>query len=136
MKNSRKPDEMMIPTFLMDELIFQYKNLFHVLAVSIRQITHQQWTSGVSPFQTPVNQACHILWACEMYATKNREGSSQRFGCPVESLDGDLSVDNLPTTIQVLEYLEIVQGKVKKWLGSIKDEDLLKTTSNWGWRER
>ena len=54
------------------ELLFQYENLFHVLSVTIRPLSHMQWTRGDTPARTPARQACHIAGSCDAYATGER----------------------------------------------------------------
>ncbi len=131
-----KPDESMIPACATEELVFQFDNLFHVLGVTIRRVSRKQWGSGETPFQTPARQACHILWACESYATGDWGRFQNRFGINAYSLDAEIPPDQLPTPEQILAYLEEVQGEVRARLGSYTDNALLDRTPNWGWRER
>jgi hypothetical protein len=119
-----------------DELIFQYDNLFHVLSVTIRPLSHKQWTSGATPARTPARQACHIAGSCDKYATRHWDICERHFGSAVDSLDGDLSHDQLPTTAQVLDYVVQVRDRVHTWLGAMNNEDLLGPAPNPGWSQR
>jgi hypothetical protein len=118
------------------ELVFQYDNLFHVLSVTIRRISHRQWTSGDTPAQTPVRQACHIAGACHVYATGERDICERHFGVPVCSFDQDIPADQLPTTEQVLVYIELVRDRVADWLGDMSNEALLGPRPSPGWSQR
>jgi hypothetical protein len=122
--------------YIREELIFQYDNLFHVLSVTIRPLSHKQWTTGATPARTPVRQACHIARACDAYATQEWDICEQYFGIPVHSLDTDLPRERLPTTEQVLAYIDSVREHVHDWLGSKSNEDLLAPTPNPGWSQR
>jgi hypothetical protein len=135
-KKAGKPDESMMPSSMVEELAFQYDNLFHVLRVTIHRISLKQWVEGADPFRTPVRQACHILESCEYYATGEGGGCRRRFGCLAGSLDGEIPAEQLPNPAQVVDYLLDVEQKVKAWLGGIREEDLLGRCPNWGWRER
>lgn len=119
-----------------EELIFQYDNFFHVLSVTIRPLSHKQWTTGATPARTPVRQACHIARACDAYATQKWDICEQYFGIPVHSLDIDLPREQLPTTKQVLAYIDSVRAHVDDWLASKSNEDLLAPTPNPGWSQR
>jgi hypothetical protein len=119
-----------------DELIFQYDNLFHVLSVTIRPLSHKQWTRGATPASTPVRQACHIAGACDGYATQDWGICKRHFGVPVDSLDEDIPPDRLPTTKQVLDYITDVRHRVHAWLGGMSDQDLLEPAPNPGWSQR
>jgi hypothetical protein len=61
----------------------------------------------------PVRQACHIARACDAYATRDWDICRRHLGAPVDSLDEDLPVDRLPTTGQVLDYIDEVRGRVR-----------------------
>ena len=119
-----------------EELIFQYDNLFHVLSVTVRPLSHKQWTSGATPARTPVRLACHIAGSCDAYATGEGMICERRFGAPIDSLDADLAHDLLPTTRQVLAYIDEVRGRVHEWLGSKSNQDLLGPTPDPGWSQR
>ena len=125
-----------MPSTVVDELIFQYDNLFHVLGVTIRRLSRKQWSSGKSTALTPARLACHILWACEFYATGDGEGCVRRFGCRANSLDGEIPAEQLPSVAQTVDYIEEVKMEVRHWLSGIQDANLLERTPAWGWRER
>ena len=102
-----------------DELIFQYDNLLHVLSVTIRPLSRKRWVSGAAPADVPVRQACHIAGSCDGYATHDWDICRRHFGIPVGSLDEDIPADRLPTTKQVLDYIDDVRQRVHSWLGEI-----------------
>jgi hypothetical protein len=106
------------------ELIFQYNNLFEVLTATIRPLSRKQWVGGPRPSQIPARQACHIIWACEVYATGNLDGCQPRYGCAMENLDFDIPVALYPTPHQVIHYANEVRGMVKLWLESKTEVDL------------
>jgi hypothetical protein len=119
-----------------DELIFQYDNLFHVLSVTIRPLSHKQWISGATPARTPVRLACHTAGSCDAYATREWGICKRQFGVPADSLDKQIASDRLPTTEQVLSYIDDVRRRVHAWLGDMSNGELLGPAPNAGWSQR
>jgi hypothetical protein len=120
---------------LTEELCFQFDNTFHVLATSIRHLSHRQWISGVTPFQTPVRLACHILAPCWHY-TGGQADSDWDIIVRTGALDGEIAADNLPGIDQTEKCIEEVKAAIKLWISGIGDDGLLGRCPNWGWRER
>ena len=119
-----------------DELILQYENLFHLLSVTSRRMSHKQWTSGPTPARTPVRQACHIVGSSDAYATGNWDICREHFGIQVDSLDVEIPADQLPTVKQVLAYTDAARQRVSRWLGAMSNEELCGPAPNPGWAQR
>jgi hypothetical protein len=119
-----------------DELILQYENLFHVLSVSSRRMSHKQWTSGPTPARTPVRQVCHITGSCDAYAAQDWGICREHFGRPVDWLNIETPADQLPKVKQVLEYVDAARQRLTRWLGAMSNEELCGPAPNPGWAQR
>jgi hypothetical protein len=121
---------------ILNELIFQYDNVLHVLAVTIRPLSRKQWIAGAIPSQMPARQVFHILWGLELHATGQLDGCQRRFGCSANDLDTVIPPEQLPGVNQALSYLDEVHAIVHSWLSSLDDTALLDPTPAHGWSQR
>jgi hypothetical protein len=106
------------------------------LSVTIRPLSDKQWTHGATLARTPVRLACHIAGSCDAYATREWSICKRHFELPVDSLDQEIASDRLPTTKQVLIYVDDVGRHVHAWMGDVSNKELLGPAPNAGWSQR
>lgn len=118
------------------ELAAQFDNLFHVLILTIKNLSRMQWTTGETVERIPARIACHIIGPCESYAIDRVDSCSQRFGFESSLTDDEITPEKLPEPDKVVAYAEEVKILVHNWLNRLDNATLLGPTPSPGWAQR
>jgi len=101
----------------------QYEFAFKMLRAALEQCPPKRWAVARDPFFAPGRLALHILSSTQRYC--RRPGARVR--------PPSWAGREVPTKAQVLEYLNLVEQQVQKWLGGLTDSQLLASDSGFKW---
>jgi len=113
----------------------EFSRSLRMLREAITLFPADRWRrSQIDPL-IPGRQALHIIGAIDLYLrpqyTPGIAGGAERFG---GELDWEGSrAEQLPSQEELLEYLDEVEAKLKTWLGTISDADLLAADGEFEW---
>lgn len=110
-------------TVLTKDLLDQYQRAIAMLSATIRKFDPQQWTRGISAFQTPAKVAYHTAECLDAYFREDPDADyawGHRFGAPF----WELADDQLPSQEDLLEYIQDLRVRIQKEILSLTDAEL------------
>lgn len=109
---------------LSEDLLDQFRKAISMVRFTIEEFDDEQWTSGISWFETPARVAHHTIDALDFYFSGKREDeeleSRRRFGGPWWTMTDA----QLPKKEALLEYLGEVEQRIEDRFQSLQDEHL------------
>ena len=110
---------------LCESLWSQWEHALNMMEISIREFTPEQWSQGLSGFETPAKVTYHNTDVIDFFFREDRETEYQwghRFGKSWRAL-GD---DEQPTQEEQLAYLVDLKVRVKAHFAALEDSQLYK----------
>jgi len=110
-------------TALTQDLLDQYARSISMLRATIGRFGADQWTSGITWFQSPAKVAYHVIECLDAYFREDPDAEytwGHRFGAPF----WELADDAQPSQKDLLEYLHELEARIAGELSSLTDEDL------------
>jgi uncharacterized damage-inducible protein DinB len=110
-------------TILTEDLLDQYRRSISVLRVTIARFSAEQWTSGISWFQSPAKVAYHVVECLDAYFREDPDAPytwGHRFGAPF----WELADDEQPSQEDLLSYLQDLEDRIVRELSSFADTGL------------
>jgi hypothetical protein len=110
-------------TVLTEDLLDQYNRAISMLRTTIGKFDEEQWTSGISWFQSPAKVAYHVIECLDAYFREEPDAEyawGHRFGAPF----WELADDAQPSQGDLLEYLRELETRIARELSALADEDL------------
>jgi uncharacterized damage-inducible protein DinB len=108
---------------LCESLWSQWEHALNMLETSIREFTPEQWSRGISGFETPAKVAYHNTDVIDFFFRENREVEfkwGHRFGKPW----WELYDDEQPTPEEQLAYMADLKKRVKAHFAALEDNQL------------
>ena len=108
----------------------QYDRVWGTLRDAISQLSDEQWRASECAWLAPVRQAYHLVETAEFYGGETSKG--YKFG----SLGGNWEESpaaELPAQQQVLELIDRVQPRLRRWLTECSDSDFLAEETDFQW---
>ena len=120
---------------MISDLISQYENTFRIFKQEVNRFTADQWLSGFSFFQVPVEQAMHLLNCLDFYFAE-QIGEEYPWGDRFGGGWWELENGQFPNQGAILLFANELEIKVFERLNSLSDADLVKpTTPKYEWAE-
>jgi uncharacterized damage-inducible protein DinB len=110
-------------TVLTEDLLDQYRRAISMLRATIGKFSVEQWTSGISWFQSPAKVAYHIIECLDAYFRQDPDAEhtwGYRFGAPF----WELADDEQPSREDLLSYLQDLEDRIVRELSSLTDAGL------------
>ncbi len=110
-------------TVLIEDLLDQYRRAILMLRTTIGKFDEEQWTSGISWFQSPAKVAYHVIECLDAYFCEDPDVEytwGYRFGAPFWKLPDN----EQPSQEALLEYLLELEKRIVRELSSLTDKNL------------
>ncbi len=108
---------------LCESLWAQWEHTLNLMENSIREFTPEQWTKGVSDFETPAKVTYHNTDVIDFFFREDREAEykwGHRFGKPW----WELVDEEQPTPEEQLAYMEELRQRVQSHFTTLEDSQL------------
>jgi hypothetical protein len=110
-------------TVLTTDLLDQHRRAISMLRATIGKFSAEQWTSGISWFQSPAKVAYHVVECLDAYFREDPDADyrwGHRFGAPF----WELPDAEQPSQKALLEYLDDLEDRIERELSALTDADL------------
>ena len=110
-------------TVLTKDLLDQHKRAISMLRATIVKFNAEQWTSGISWFQSPAKVAYHVVECLDAYFREDPDAAytwGHRFGAPF----WELSDEEQPSQEALLAYLDDLEHGIERVFSALTDADL------------
>jgi hypothetical protein len=108
---------------LTKDLLDQYRRALSMLRATIGKFGPEQWTAGISWFQSPAKVAYHTVECLDAYFREDLDAEytwGHRLGAPF----WELADEEQPSQEWLLGYLEELQTRIEREFSSLADSDL------------
>ena len=100
-----------------------YKTTSELLRRLMKAFSEEQWHTGVSDFETPVNLAYHTI-ECMDYYFRNRSLTDFKFGYRYGGSWWQLAENKKPSVEQLLDYLGEIEERIITYFEGSEDSHL------------
>jgi hypothetical protein len=111
-------------TLLTADLLDQFRRAISMLDATIDKFDAQQWTVGISQFQSPAKVAYHTVECLDAYFRPDHDAEytwGYRFGAPF----WELSDEEQPSQEALSEYLAELRARIEDELSALADDQLV-----------
>jgi uncharacterized damage-inducible protein DinB len=109
---------------LVDDLLSQFHKTTSMVRFTIGEFDEEEWTAGISWFQTPARVSYHLVEALDAYFFGNGESEEFAYGSRFGGPWWELNEEQLPSREEVLTYVEEIGERIDATFASITDEEL------------